>query len=138
VSRPAAVYLAMICVLILGLWAVLEIGNNYLSAPEDMAGKWQIQSASSSDPFGPGMNVEQSGKFFQVAFDHGPQLDLTMQSTSPMVLTNPKWKLTITGRDGSDDKKVRLEGPQTGQWLAHRTVRTFPPDTAAPTTKEAK
>ena len=64
-SRPAVVYLVMICVLILGLWAVLEIGNNYLSAPEDMAGKWQIQSASASDPLGPGMNVEQSGKFFQ-------------------------------------------------------------------------
>jgi hypothetical protein len=128
VSRPAVVYIVMVCVLILGLWAVLEIGNNYLSAPEDLAGKWQIQATSANEPLGPGMNVEQSGRFFQIAFDHGPQLDLKLQSTSPMVLTNPQWKLTITGRDGSDEKTVQLEGPQTGRWSAHRTARTFPPD----------
>jgi hypothetical protein len=132
VSRPAVVYLVMIVVLIVGLWLVLEIGS-YLSTPEDLAGKWQMPSADAIG--GPGFNVEQSGKFFQIVFDHGPQLDLKLKSTSPTVLSNDKWKLTIAGRDGSDDKNFDLTGPQNAHWTAHRTVRTFPPDS---TTREAQ
>ncbi len=134
-SRPAVVYLVMIVVLISGLWTVLEIGG-YLSAPEDLAGKWQIQSIDTGprgqrELGGPGLNIEQSGLFFQINFDHGPQLDLKQKSTSPTVLANRDWKLTITGRIGSDDKTLQIQGPQSGWWSAHRTLRTFPADTPA-------
>jgi hypothetical protein len=125
-SRPVVVYLVMIVVLVAGLWTVLDVGG-HLIAPEDLAGKWQVQSAD-GDPRGPGLNIEQSGKFFQIAFEHGPQLDLKLQSTSPTVLANGNWKMTITGREGGDDKTLQLEGPQAGRWSAHRTVRTFASD----------
>jgi hypothetical protein len=137
------VYLVMVVVLIGGMWAVLGIGG-YLAAPEDLAGKWLIQPA---DPVsehrsivrGPGLYVEQSGRFFQFSFDHGPQLNLKLQTEAPIVLTGADWTLTITGHVGSDDKLLKLDRNDLGQsdpveWTAHRVVRTFPPDS---TTKEA-
>jgi hypothetical protein len=126
----------MVLVLIGGLWTVLEIGG-YLVAPEDLAGKWQLQSTgpTSDEVKGPGLNIEQSGKFFQVSFEHGPQLDLKLQSGSPMVLAGSNCSLTVTGHMGGDDKTLQLEGPLQGKWTAHRLTRTFPLD---PTTKEAR
>ena len=134
-SRPALVYISMILALIAGLWLVLEIGRYLPDAPEDLAGKWQIKPTSGDaggqgGPQGPGLNIEQSGNFFQVAFEHGPQLNLKLQRGTPMVLTNDTWKLTIAGREGGDEKTLQLEGPQAGRWSAHRTVRTFPLDVA--------
>ena len=103
-------------------------------APEDLAGKWRIQSTA-PDRLGPDLNIEQSGRFFQIAFEHGPHLNLKLQSTSPMVLANADWKLIISGHVGGEEKTLQLEGPQNGRWTAHRLVRTFPADS---TTREAQ
>jgi len=125
-SRPAAVYLVMLVVLIAGLWSVLAIGR-HLTAPEDLAGKWQLTPVSAASP-AQILTVEQSGRFFQIAFEHGPQLDLKQQGDSPLLLANREWRLTITGQSDGDDKTMQLDGPQSARWTAHRIVRTFPSD----------
>ena len=130
-SRPAIVYLTMLAVLIAGLWTVLAIGRQ-LDAPSDLAGKWQLT------PIGPGpaqtLNVEQSGKFFQIAFEHGPQLDLKLQSKTDdknVSLGNSTSQLLVMNvpdEKDPDNKMFLLNGPNPGSWNAHRTVRTFPED----------
>ena len=130
-SRPVVVYLVMIVVLVAGLWAVLEMGAT-LSPPEDLAGKWHLEPTAIGLE-GAGLIIEQSGRFFQVAFEHGPQLDLKLaeQSPSHLLLSNSHWQLAINGGVGSDDKMVQLTGEQNGQWTAHRVTRTFPQDVSA-------
>ncbi len=132
-------YLVMIVALVAGLWSVLAMGRN-LHAPEDVAGKWQLAPVSAGEP-GQVLTIEQSGRFFQVVFEHGPSLDLKLQgSFSSMLLSNKKWTLNIQDRGPDpDDKLMVLTGPESKQWTAHRTVRTFPADVdSAAESKEAK
>jgi hypothetical protein len=116
----------MLLVLIFGLWAVLAIGAR-LSAPEDLAGKWQLQSQVRGIPDDT-LTIEQSGRFFQVSFEHGPHLDLKLEDNSqPLRLVHGDTTLTISGEPG-DDKIMQLTGPNP-HWTAHRVVRTYPADT---------
>jgi hypothetical protein len=127
-SRPLIVYLVMIAVLVIGLWTVLALGRN-LSAPEDLAGKWQLHSAVHGIPDDT-LAIEQSGRFFQIAFNSGPHagLKLTEKTAAVLRLSGGDWQMTVTGPDGGDDKTIQLNGPVTGRWTAHRIVRTFPAD----------
>ncbi len=127
VSRPTVVYIGMLLVLVIGLWAVLAMGA-HVSAPEDLAGKWQLQSTVRGIPDDT-MTIEQSGRFFQVIFEHGPHLDLKLtDDLQPLHLIDGDTKLVIAGQPGSDDKTMQLNGVNTGRWMAHRVARAYPVD----------
>jgi hypothetical protein len=151
--RATVVYVVMIVACAAGLWAVLSIGGR-LRAPEDLAGKWTLSPgfiasgpAMPIAPYGPGMTVDQSGRFFQISFENGPRLDLKLDDENEMnllgkqafrvALIAPSWHITGWGQANGDDMIVRLVGPtpaQSGQWAAKRVLRTFPPN---PTPKGA-
>jgi hypothetical protein len=140
-NRASIVYGLMILLSASGVWAVLSLGQN-LTAPEDLAGKWTLESRLvSTRPGGGEMTVEQSGKFFQISFDKGPKLNLILEEqsasssatgpTERVALSNGPWHLSFQGPRGGDEMQVSLTGPQLSQcgvWTAKRVVRKFPPD----------
>jgi hypothetical protein len=140
-NRASIVYGIMILLSASGVWAVLSIGQG-LVAPEDLAGKWTLESRLPGTQANPHeMTVEQSGKFFQIAFQNRPNLNFVLdeQSRVPtsdgslvrLSLSDGPWHLSFQGPQGGDDMKVSLTGPQlsqSGAWNAKRVVRKFPPD----------
>jgi hypothetical protein len=144
--RATIVYIVMIAACTAGLWVCLSVGND-LVAPEDLAGKWTLASGSAAGPaipmapYGPGMTIDQSGRFFQVAFDNGPRLNLQLnepgevmpvpgQQVERLELACPRWNLRAWGKPGGDDWTIWLVGPsndQSGKWQAKRVARTFAP-----------
>jgi hypothetical protein len=143
VNRAAVVYLVMVLVLVGGLWAVLAIGAG-LEPPQDLAGKWQLSAGTppnglpnSLSAWGPEMQIEQSGRFFQIFTEHGPKLDLklTEDDGKRVVLDGTRYKLTFSGPN-QDEKRLLVEGPQGGDWTARRVTRKYPSDVQPrPTTK---
>jgi hypothetical protein len=118
----------MIVVLIAGLWAVLAIGS-HLVAPEDLAGKWKLQSTIRGIP-DDNLNIEQSGRFYQITFNDGKLIDLkwTERTGNVIHLANTETKLTVSGAPDSDDKTIELSGSVAGRWAAHRISRAYPWD----------
>jgi hypothetical protein len=144
INRASIVYGIMILASIAGVWAVLAVGKG-LMPPEDLAGKWSLESRLGPNrpeiqeaALGPGMTVDQSGKFFQVSFENGPKLNLELSNQSnpnasetQVALVGEPWRLTFQGVSGGDDMEVHLVGPnlrQCGVWNARRVVRKFAPD----------
>jgi hypothetical protein len=126
-SRSTVVYLVMLVVLVAGLWIVLEIGAR-LSPPEDLAGRWSVQSTG-----GPvGLIVEQSGRYFQLTFDRQKPIALHRvgPGDGPIHLAGGKWKVEIDGPAGSDDRTLHVSGPVPIDGPAHRVDRTYPADTS--------
>ena len=142
-NRATVVYGGMILSCAAGLWVVLSMGER-LVPPEDLAGKWSLEPrnlAAGTAPkaaFGPGMDVDQSGRFFQIAIENGPQLSLKLDDQSYMdipgmrivrlALVGEPWRLTIEGPPGGDEMVLRIAGPQlaqSGEWTVRRLVRTF-------------
>jgi hypothetical protein len=146
--RASIIYIAMIVACAGGLWAVLSYGSN-LVPPEDLAGKWTLTPSTPAGPFiriapyGPGLTIDQSGRFFQVAFENGPRLDFRLAQPAELMpvpgdvvrierleLSSPGWILKAWGKPGGDEWMMWLVGPedsQSGRWLAKRVVRTFAP-----------
>jgi hypothetical protein len=149
-NRATIVYIVMIGACAAGLWVVLAAGSN-LVAPEDFAGKWTLASTTPAGPaipmapYGPGMTVDQSGRFFQIAFDNGPRLNLTMtepgevmpvpgQQVERVELTSAGWLINLWGKPDGDQWIVHLVGPtneQSGKWIAKRVSATFQPSSSA-------
>ena len=121
----------MIVALVGGLWAVLAIGGQ-LVAPEDLGGRW---SAVGPGAPWPGLTVEQSGRYFQLTFDNGPAVAVTMQGGSPdgrLSLGRGKWHVTIDAARGQA-RTFHLDGPIPGTFTGHRGAEP----TKGPATKEA-
>jgi hypothetical protein len=149
-NRASFVYGTMILISASGVWAVLSIGQR-LIAPEDLAGKWALSSRLPGASSVPGeMVVNQSGKFFQISFDNGRNLNLVLdeQTAVPstdnplfrLSLSDGPWHMTFQGSEGGDEAQVGLTGPQSSQsgvWNAKRVVRKFPPDVSGASAKGA-
>jgi hypothetical protein len=126
-SRSTIVYLVMIVVLVGGLWAVLAIGGR-LDAPEDLAGTWSIQSAK-----GPvDLNVEQSGRYFELTFGKEPAVDLKRVGSTqgPTHLAGGKWTVDFAPGDSDDTRVIHVAGPTPIDGLARRVKRRYPAETA--------
>ena len=81
-SRAAVVYILMFVGLVAGMWVILPLGEA-LSAPYDLAGRWDIEPDLTmgprvGPPLGRTMEVEQSGRFFRIGFASGRTLDLKL------------------------------------------------------------
>ncbi len=130
-SRATVVYLAMIAVLIAGLWGVLAIGAT-LSAPESLDGRWvAIDPASVSTWHG--LTVEQSGRYFELAFDNNvkcPSIGVTMvghPTDGALSLTRGPWQVTIDAPRGTDPVRTfHVDGPTPGTFTGHREATTRP------------
>ena len=130
VSRATLVYLLMLLVFGLGLWAILSVGAIWLRAPEDLAGRWELigpegeQSATE-------MRIEQSGRYFNILVG-GKRLDMKVVQAQVagsqelhLRLVGGEDIVTFRGPGGGDDFEVVFEGSHPGRWHAKRTSRTY-------------
>src|SRR5258708_33610234 len=117
-NRATIVYGAMILGCALGEWAVLSFGERIV-APEDLAGKWTLVSrlpaGAKGAAFGPGITIDQSGRFFQMAIDNGPKLNMELEQQTylgapgqavTMELVNGPWRMVVEGMPRSDDMYI--------------------------------
>jgi hypothetical protein len=135
VSRATVVYLTMILVFVAGLWAVMTAGAR-LTAPEDLSGRWVAIDAPGANTW-PAVTVEQSGRFFQMAFDDGPaDVAVSAQDTSAegrLSLARGAWHVTIDGSAGQAVRTFHVDGPISGTFTGRR-----PGPTTAPAGKGVK
>ena len=127
-SRASVVYLLMIVVFVAGLWAVMAIGGR-LAAPEDLRGRWVAVEGADAASRWSGMSVQQSGEFFQLAFDGGPSdVAVTMHGRADdgrLSLARGPWHVTIdppTGRPAV--RTFHVEGPTSGTFTGRRPGAT--------------
>ncbi len=127
-SRATVVYLVMLVVLVGGLWGVLAIGAT-LSAPENLDGRWAAAGGSAVNTW-KGLTVEQSGQYFQLAFDDNPAaptIGVTMvghPTDGPLTLARGPWHVTIDGTAGQDAVRTfRVDGPTPGTFTGRREAR---------------
>lgn len=137
-SRATIIYLAMLALFGVGLWAILSVGSIWLRAPEDLSGQWQVHALDAGADDIPllTMSIEQSGKFFKLTIqDRGYDLKLTDQTRvgadgSPrttMHLVGNLASATFQGTPGGDEYSFHFDGPIRGAWRAVRTRRTYKP-----------
>jgi hypothetical protein len=129
-KRAANTYILMSLFCAAGLWVILAYGGTQV-APPDLAGKWKLAEPAA---LGPTMNVEQSGRFFQISFDNGSVLKLKLvnQQGTRLKLSGHGWTLFADLSPGGEDMGVHLTGEQSIDGSAHRVLRTYPTDPANP------
>jgi len=78
--REYWVYIFMAVALIAGLWAILAVGGD-LTAPADLAGRWELIPLDERTATPAEMIVEQSGRYFQLSLGTGEfyRLELLQQ-----------------------------------------------------------
>ena len=142
-SRSTVVYVSMMFVLVGGLWAVLAAGGR-LVAPEDLSGRWTAVALTSAGGW-PALTVEQSGNYFELAFDNGPAFGATLVDRSAdgrLSLGRGPWRVTIDGPTGGPPTAARtfhVDGPAAGTFTGRRPARSTTAPVATPAApKEAK
>lgn len=143
-SKASTVYLGLFAVLVVGLWLILSFGS-LLTAPTDLSGDWELISTQSQSPAGE-MSIEQSGRFVQLTFDKGPQLDLRMvehraddaKNARPawIVLKGDNWTITFEGTADPHEYQVIAQGPNPGHWKARQIEAIVPAQPAVGTTSQ--
>jgi hypothetical protein len=118
-NRATLVYLAIFVVFATGISMVLELGSAYLIAPTDLAGQWRARDQR-PDNKNETFTIHQSGRFFQLVFDHGPRLDLVlqqsnqspaMQADSKMTLAGDGWEVTAAPAPAMDAMEFVFKPP---------------------------
>jgi hypothetical protein len=80
-SRPTVVYVIMLGCSVVGLWVILTLGRN-LKPPPNLSGQWKLTPAgNASAKVGTTMQVEQSGRFFQIAFENTASVGMRLTET---------------------------------------------------------
>jgi hypothetical protein len=100
--RGYIVYILMFAALIVGLWAVLNLGST-LQAPAEIAGQWNVRWETAS-PTGGGfagtMSIEQSGRFCTFHFDGTRTISLKIVEGTALGQGNPQLPLARLVGDG--------------------------------------
>ena len=134
-NRATVVYLVMIIAFVAGMWAVMTAGAG-LTAPEDLGGRWLGTNPPATNTW-PALTVEQSGRYFQLAFDNGPgDIAVSSQVSSGdgrLSLARGAWRVTIDGTPGQAVRTFHVDGPTSGTFTGRRAGPT-----TAPAAKEAK
>ena len=129
-SRGTLVYILMFIALVGGMWVILPLGEG-LVAPFNLAGRWEIEPDLSmgprvGPPLGRTMEVEQSGRYFQVRFASGRTLDLKLMRESrhdarvKMELAGGGWDMTCDANAAGGTMHIDLRGAVTRAWTAKR------------------
>jgi hypothetical protein len=129
-SRATLVYLLMLLVFGLGLWAILSVGAIWLRAPADLAGRWKLIGPEGAQ-HATEMRIEQSGRYFYILVG-GKRLDLKVQAAHVvgsqelhLRLAGGEDVVTFRGPGRGDDFEVVFEGSHPGRWHAKRISRTY-------------
>jgi hypothetical protein len=122
-SRANGVYIVFTLIFAIGIWAILGFGSATLTAPEDLAGQWVIvPPAGLADvEQADRLTIDQSGRFFELAFKDGRRMHLTLSkqamdvgsAAAPQVqlkLLGPDRQGWISGPSGGDEFDFRFNG----------------------------
>lgn len=130
-SKTTTLYLSMIVVFIVGLWAIVQAGRG-LRAPHDLAGTWSVAENSDVQMPAKTLAIAQSGKFVKLKVDGGPSMDLVLQSqaqagtASRMAFKGGAQELTVQtppapiAGEPAGPYQFTLQGPVRGEYLAKR------------------
>jgi len=144
-NRASLLYVLAIILSALMLWGVLELGRN-LTPPEDLSGKWRLSPAEDNTPlFGSTVDIEQSGRFFQLTFDRGLLMKLKLvnqigkhdpAAAALFELKGNPWQVTATRQPGGGELLLQISGPQSGKLLAVPLKNTVSGDRRAEAEKK--
>ena len=149
-NRASLAYLAVCAIFALGIWAILEMGTAYLTAPRDLQGRWGLEDAgtpqSDAATAAEGFSISQSGKFVRFSLENGEKhFDAVLtQSSQPAEGTADQllkfdgdgWHVQGVGSTASDAVKFTFQGPQgtqgprSGTYRLERINPTAPPPEA--------
>jgi hypothetical protein len=125
-SRPTVVYLVMLGCSVFGLWAILAMGRN-LKPPPDLSGQWQLTRATSEPAkTSSTMQVEQSGRFFQITFENSPAFGMQLTDASKagnVAMRGKSITMEFSGLDTPDSAQIVVNAPHDshdGTWIIHR------------------
>jgi hypothetical protein len=149
-SKANSVYIMMLVAFAIGLWTIVSLGSIYLHAPPDLAGKWELRPAKTSETTTPAhiLSIQQSGRFLQIDLDgkNHPFKMISHQIVQAptgldelhIELAAANFNMTFHGRANSDAFSLQTHGILEGNWNALRVVRTYPRKLAdQPATKPA-
>jgi len=129
----------MVAVFGVGLWTIITFGSLLLSAPEDLAGEWNLHDphAEPEDPPAKKLAVDQSGKFFRLQLN-GTVLDMRLieelhydhrsDLRTRVRLTGTGSEAIFDGVRRGNEFELTMTGLASGVWRAERTSRPYGPD----------
>ncbi len=146
-TRASSVYIVFTAAFGVGIWAILSAGSNFLTAPENLGGKWKLQPLAAvtrpagklPDSIGNAMTIEQSGRYFRIVFESGRKFDLTLDQSRTddrlpkmihLNLTGSPWAAVIDGPSGGDEFDFHFSGPSLFDFHASRIERADQPSDA--------
>jgi hypothetical protein len=118
-NRASLAYMAVCTIFALGIWAILEAGTAYLTAPRDLQGRWILEDAGAQQ--GDEFSISQSGEFVRFSLENGTEhFDAVFtQSSHPAQGTGDQllkfdgdgWHVEGVGSPASDTVKFIFQGP---------------------------
>ena len=130
-SRPTVVYVVMLIACAVGLWIILSVGEN-LKPPANLAGQWELTATTpQSAKVGTTLQVDQSGRFFQVAFDSNAKIGMKLTDGTPshIALSGDNTTLEFIGLDKPDAAQLVMNTTaerHTETWTIHRIKQAAP------------
>jgi hypothetical protein len=141
-NRASVAYVVVCTVFALGIWAILEVGTAFLTAPRDLDGRWKAENA----PEAPGFSISQSGKFVRFSMGEGgghfdAVLTETRQATAGAAndllrFDGDGWHVEGVGATASDAVRFTfrapdgIQAPRSGTYLHERMNSEAPPPSA--------
>ena len=112
--KTQVVYLVTMLTFVAGMWAVLRIGSG-LRAARNVAGEWQLNTASQVTKLPDRLTIHQSGRFLTGVLG-GPSTDIPMRGELPerskimLAASHPQLSLTATLNEAGDKFVGRVDG----------------------------
>lgn len=118
-NRASLVYMTVCAIFAFGIWAILEAGTAYLTAPRDLQGQWVLEDAGAQQ--GDEFSISQSGEFVRFSLENGGEYfdAVFRQSSHPAQGTTDQllkfdgdgWHVEGVGSTASDTIKFTFQGP---------------------------
>lgn len=133
-NRASLVYLVAFSVFALGIWVILELGTAFLTAPQDLAGRWALADAPAGQA--EAFSIDQSGKYLRFSFENdGPSFDAVLTQSpkqaggtpdQDLIFDGGGWHVVGTGNGTTNAVKFSfrppagIQAPPTGTYRRER------------------
>jgi hypothetical protein len=119
-NRANSVYLCVFAVFVLGIWAILDLGSAFLTAPRDLSGTWRLVNPPSTADALPTFSIDQSGRYVRFAFDRGQSVDVVLTQSmnnnrQTLHFQGEGWNVTGTGSPVGDNLIFTFQPPSSNQ-----------------------
>ncbi|HSZ58040.1 MAG TPA: hypothetical protein VK797_20420 [Tepidisphaeraceae bacterium] len=112
--KTQVIYLVTMLMFAAGMWAVLRIGSE-LRAARNVAGEWQLNTASQATNLPERLTIQQSGRFLTGVLGD-PSAPISMRGELPqgstilLAASHPQLSLTATLNEAGDKFVGRVDG----------------------------